>query len=179
MKQRLCAYCANEILSVRNRRTVFCSVRCRVASHRNPVPVELREEPRWVNWSPKKVPLDPKTGLAASSTNPLSWADYDTARSASQRVGFVLGDGIACIDIDGCLDADGRPNEATQKILELYPHNYIEISPSGNGLHIWGYAPEMTGFRKVWQGQIIEFYSRSRYITVTANPYQRGTLQPL
>lgn len=31
----------------------------------------------------------------------------------------------------------------------------------------------------MWRGQRIEFYSQGRYITVTENVYQDGTLAPL
>lgn len=179
MEQRLCAYCGNRILSIRNARTRFCSVKCRVASHRNPLPQEMREVRRWMNHSEKKVPLNPETGLAASSTNPSTWTDYRTAKDASPRLGFVLGENFACIDLDHCLDSQGQPNDATTELLSHYPHNYIEVSPSGTGLHIWGIAEERPGFRRIWKGQTIEFYSQSRYITITGNVYQHGTLQPL
>ncbi len=56
----------------------------------------------------------------------------------------MLGDGFACIDLDHCL-IDGAPNEAAAKFLEQYPGHHVEVSPSGDGLHIWGTDDERPG----------------------------------
>lgn len=163
----------------------YCSTRCRVAAHRERgravevVPAPLREADRWVCWDGFKRPIDPATGGLASVTDPSTWGTWEVARRRSERVGFVLGTGIGCVDLDDCLDADGRPNAAATDLLEFYAGSYVEVSPSGRGLHIWGAAPPMRGFRRSWKGQSVEFYSRDRYITVTGNVFQSGELLPL
>ncbi|WP_228506202.1 hypothetical protein [Frigoribacterium sp. VKM Ac-2530] len=93
-------------------------------------------------------------------------------------LGFVLGDGVGCIDLDHCL-VDGVPTSAAGEVLRAYPGNYVEVSPSGDGLHIWGTADPAPGTRRVEDGLAIERYSTGRYITVTGNVFRAGTLLPL
>lgn len=143
------------------------------------VPEELRERDRWVCWDERKRPLDPVTGGWASVSDPSTWGTWQQATARSPRVGFVLGDGIGCIDLDHCLDAAGRPSVAAQALLEFYAGSYVEISPSGRGLHIWGTAPHVRGLRRTWRGQAVEFYSQGRYITVTGRVFRPGALLPL
>jgi primase-polymerase (primpol)-like protein len=120
------------------------------------------------------------TGQPASSTNPETWSSYRdaVASTAGVGIGFVLGDGIGCIDIDHCI-IDGQVTPAAMAIVNRYPGNYIETSPSGDGLHIWGLMPEQPGTRKVENTVHVETYSRGRYITITGNVFQPGQLLPL
>lgn len=154
----------------------WCSTRCRVAAHRSRrrPPAELIEGRRWVRHSARKVPLT-VTGDAASSTNPATWATY--AEACQSRVGVGLGcvltgDGIVCIDLDHCLDPDGRPTAWAAELLARIPATWVEVSPSGDGLHVWGRA-EFAGGRKVARpGWRAEVYGSGRFITVTGRPYE-------
>jgi primase-polymerase (primpol)-like protein len=61
---------------------------------------------------------------------------------------------------------------------------YTEISPSGDGLHIWGIGHLKRGRRTSWHGQPIEAYATGRYMTVTGNrfleaPSRLANIQPL
>lgn len=134
---------------------------------------------RWVCHDGAKRPIRPDTGGLASVGDPVTWGTLEAARERSERIGFVLGDGIGCIDLDHCLDEAGRPSEAAAELVEFYAGSYIEVSPSGRGLHIWGTAPERRGFRRTWKGQAVEFYSMGRYITVTGRVFRPGRLLPL
>ncbi|GAA3581167.1 hypothetical protein GCM10022198_00330 [Klugiella xanthotipulae] len=149
--------------------------------HRRPqLPAELRERARWVRRDARKRPLDAITGKSASSTNPSTWAEYVEAKHATFGVGlgFVLGDGIGCIDLDHCLD-DGVPTAECARYLADYPRHYVEVSPSGDGLHIWGTLPEGKGTRQIIRGLSVERYSIGRYITITGRVYQAGRILPL
>jgi len=80
-------------------------------------------------------------------------------------VGFVLnGDGIAAIDLDHCVTDEGLEPWAAD-IVARCAGTYIELSPSGTGLHIFGYATVGHGRRGVG----VEVYDRGRYFTVTGN----------
>lgn len=179
---RICKQCARSIIA-KNAHAQFCSPKCRVYAHRaqkrSPIPTELIQNPRWVRWDGRKRPLT-INGTFASSTNPATWTTYDAVTKSEHGIGigYVLGDGIGCIDIDHCI-IDGQITSAAMAIVNRYPGNYIETSPSGNGLHIWGILNEQPGTRKVENGVHIETYSRGRYITVTGNVFQHGTLLPL
>jgi len=161
----------------------FCSSKCRVYTHRaaktNPIPAAMISRNRWIRRTANKVPLT-VDGTAASSTDPTTWASYNRATESTvgAGLGFVLGDGIGCIDLDHCLD-NRKANPAAAAFIARYPNNYIEVSPSGDGLHIWGTATEQAGTKRTVDGLSIETYSTGRYITITGNIYQRGTLAAL
>lgn len=144
---------------------------------RTAIPKPLLSAARWIRYDSAKRPLT-ITGDLASSTDASTWSTRAEALASTAGVGlgYVLGDGVACIDLDHCL-IDGEPTEAARRILEDYPNNYVEISPSGDGLHIWGAAPEQPGRRFTTpDGLKVEFYATGRYITITENVYQRGEL---
>lgn len=149
-----------------------------VATFRGPVPAEsaipaeLRSLDRWVRYSSRKAALT-VTGGAASSTNPATWSTYAeaVASKTGAGLGFVLnGDGLCCIDLDHCL-VDGKPNGAARRFLAKLPRTYIEVSPSGEGLHVWGRAAVPTGRRVVVDGLSVDVYGVGRYMTVTGKPY--------
>lgn len=137
------------------------------------MPVDLVQRDRWVLRDEAKVPLQ-TNGRPAKSTDPSTWCDYDTARAAQVGVGvgFVLGGGIAAVDIDHCLDAEGRPDARARALLQRAPGAYVEISPGGDGLHIWGLAEEQAG-RCTAE---FEAYAVGRYVTVTGRVFRPGAL---
>lgn len=180
--KRTCEWCGIGIITTRADAR-FCSSKCRVYAHRaaknNPIPRAMLERDRWVRRSASKVPLT-ITGDPASSTNPSTWASYTDASRSTVGVGlgYVLGDGIGCIDLDHVIRG-GALEASADEIVARYPKSYIEISPSGDGLHIWGIIAEGPGTKRVEGGISIERYSTGRYITITHHVYQPGTLQPL
>jgi hypothetical protein len=84
----------------------------------------------------------------ASVTDPSTWADYKTALAAVQvghgdGLSYILTkqDGFAAVDLDYCRDTvTGSVDGWAQLMLEQALHSYCEITPSGNGLRIWGTA---------------------------------------
>lgn len=172
-----CEVCSEPLaVAGRGRIPRFCSTRCRVVAHRRKaqLPAELLTARRWVRHDAKR-PITP-AGRPASSIDPTTWTDHATAaRSrAGDGLGFVLGGGFACLDLDHCL-VDGRPNAAAAAVLEQLPDAYVEISPSGDGLHVWGRAPERPGRRRGG----LEAYSAGRFITVTRRVHRPGVLVDL
>ena len=131
------------------------------------------------NGATTKVPIT-TSGQAASSTDPATWTSWENAKESTHGagLGYVLGNGIGCIDLDKCYDGTTPTSEA-QEVIDQHPGSYIEVSPSGNGLHIWGLRDEQPGTRKVINGLHIETYSAGRYITITGNVYQHGGLHCL
>lgn len=178
---RTCQHCNGPLdLLKPGRVPKYCSTRCRVAGNRATIPAEMRNMNRWVRWTPSKRPTGTTKrpiqldGNPASSTDPTTWASYAQIR-AHKRKGFVLGEGIGCIDLDHCLTADGKPIPEAAEFLKKIPRTYIEISPSGDGLHIFGHIPEQSGTKRVINGLHIERYSQGRFMTVTGNHYAGST----
>lgn len=175
---RVCEFCEGGLSPLQRVDSKFCSGRCRTAAHRaGRPPRELTSRARWVRWDPSKRPLT-VAGRAASSTDPATWSDYQSARdsSAGVGVGFALGDGIGCIDLDDCL-TDGVLSPLAEWVLALCPGTWVEVSPSGRGLHVWGWLTLDRGM--VRPG--VEVYPHGRYMTVTgdrfAGPVKLGSLE--
>jgi len=51
------------------------------------------------------------------------------------------------------------------------PTTYVEVSPSGDGLHVWGFATVDKGRRSGG----VEVYGSGRYITITGKRW-RGSV---
>lgn len=126
-----------------------------------------------------KVPLT-TDGRYASSTDSTTWATHEavTASNVGVGVGFVLGEGVGCIDLDAAI-VDGVVLPWAQEIIDANQGTYIEVSQSGNGIHVWGYLEEQPG-RVIRDGRNIEVYSAGRYIALgtpaTGSPME---LKPL
>ncbi|MGC9543605.1 DNA primase [Streptomyces sp. UG1] len=172
MNTRTCERCGEHLRARHSHRARFCSTRCRVAAHRekHAIPAELRARERWVRRSSSKVPLRSDTGRPASSTDPATWTTYAAAAASphGSGLGFVLahGDGIVVLDLDHCL-VDGEPKPWAREILERCPATYVEVSVSGEGLHLWGRGRIGRGRRIRWpDGAHIEIYSAERFIVL-------------
>ncbi|GHV44280.1 hypothetical protein FACS189492_0350 [Clostridia bacterium] len=152
---------------------------------KNQFPKEMATFPNWVCWRLEtdkngrdtKVPYSPQTGRRASASNPATWGTLDEALYAKEKylfhgVGFTFDEkcDIIGIDIDHCLDG-GVLNAVTLEILAKLPPTYIEISPSGTGLHIFlkGKLGD-GGNRNSKVG--VEMYSSARYFTMTGNRWR-------
>lgn len=154
-----------------------------MAAHRagrrdgDPVPSAMTRRKQWVRHTARKVPLSvtgPKV-RPASSTDPETWSSYSRVcrSTAGAGVGFVLSwaDRLVCIDLDHAL-LDGELRPWARKIVDGLPETYIEVSPSGSGLHIWGFGSVERG-RRIRRGDSsVEVYDRGRYITVTRQPFE-------
>jgi primase-polymerase (primpol)-like protein len=142
------------------------------------VPPQLRSKARWVRRSKRKIPLTP-TGAHASSTDPTTWSTLPDVLGAKRGagIGFVLnGDGIVCIDLDHCLEA-GELLPWAQPIVDALPTTWIEVSPSGDGLHVWGRGEAGAGRKLPVEGGQVEIYSQDRYITVTETPWRSSPMR--
>jgi hypothetical protein len=115
--------------------------------------------------------------LIHNRQGPATWTTLADALICAEKyhysgIGFMFTaeSGIVGIDIDHCLE-NGKPNEIAANILAHLPPTYIEISPSGTGLHIFlrGTLPS-GGNRNSKNG--VEMYAASRYFTMTGNKYQ-------
>lgn len=160
-----------------------CSPACRKRASRQKLPPALTSRDRWVRWTPvlrgQKMTKKPirVSGQAASSTDPDTWSSYAEARrsTAGSGLGFVLnGDGIGCVDLDGVL-ADGVLDPRAAEFLNALDSFYVEVSPSGAGIHAWveGGSPDGRKVFTLDNGLKVEWYSDGRYLTMTGRPFSR------
>ena len=154
--------------------------------HAENIPDALRSLPQWVAWKyvenggakPRKIPVDPRTGRNASTSDPTTWGTLDDAVGANTREGmagigtmFAAGGGITGIDLDDCV-VGGQINPAALQLIAHF-NSYCEISPSGNGVKIWvrGTKPPGSPCKvEMPAGSAcsrVEVYDRGRYFAVT------------
>ena len=147
-----------------------------VREHSTDVPTVLMGLDRWIRHSAKKVPLS-AWGTVAKSNDPETWTTFADAEASEvgSGLGFVLnGDGIVCLDIDHCLE-DGEVAPWARALVESLPATWIEVSPSGDGLHVWGTGAIRSRVAKV-QGGRVEIYGSGRYLTVTGRRFRDAPL---
>lgn len=174
--ERKCTWCEVDMPLAARADALTCSTRCRVAAHRaakkRVFPLELTTRGRWVRRAGDKRPLT-TTGRAASSTDARTWSTYKNAAEsvAGVGLGFVLSsdDDVVCIDLDHCLNPlTGRLAPWAAAIIRDAGTTYVEVSPSGDGLHIWGRADVRQGRRiRRPDGTAVEVYGTGRYIAMT------------
>lgn len=183
MKTKRCEHCNGHLGARHAHNARFCSGRCRTAAHRagrrqsDPVPSAMTRRRQWVRHTERKVPLSvaDRSVRPASSTDPETWSSYSNVcrSTAGTGIGFVLSsvDRLVCIDLDHAL-LGGELRPWARRIVESLPRTYIEVSPSGTGLHIWGFGSVGRG-RRIRRGESsVEVYDRGRYITVTRERFE-------
>lgn len=132
------------------------------------IPDELKVRPQWVTHK-KKIPLNPKTGKAADTTDPMTWGTFDEAcQSAEHRhhtgIGYVFSadDPFVGIDLDDCISEDTHVETWAQDIIATM-NTYSEQSLSKTGVHIIANGAILKSIKT----KQIEIYSQDRYFTVT------------
>lgn len=130
----------------------------------------MTSRPRWTRRDGKRPVTT--AGRCASSTDTSTWTTLREVLDSrtGDGIGFMLGGGVGCIDLDHCLDG-GRVSPLARRVLDALPDTYVEVSPSGTGLHVFGLLPERAG-RKVAG---VEVYSRARFMTVTGVPHEASS----
>jgi putative DNA primase/helicase len=144
------------------------------------IPQKMREGANWVGWveQPRngtdqitKPPINPQTGHFAKPNDPTTWGTLAEAQTAVEQfsltgIGYALtrGAGIVAVDLDDCRNPEtGDLDPMAERIVKRFD-SYTEVSPSGNGLHIFVAGTLPQGKRR--NGNI-EMYDSDRYITVT------------
>lgn len=142
------------------------------------IPAELANRPQWVCWRYEerdgkytKVPYT-TTGVRASATDLLTWTTWDEVLDAYELghcdgIGFVFSsaDPFVGVDLDDCRDPEsGEIAPWAQKIIDRVQEGYIEVSPSGTGVHIIVEGIVRGGGMR--KGKV-EMYSRERFFTIT------------
>lgn len=160
------------------------------------IPTVLRDREAWVCWhvgcrnchgtveygvetcpecgeGTSKIPDDPTTGRYASSTNPTTWTDFETALAYYERddtdtegIGFVFSedDPFVGVDLDNCRDSDtGDLDPLAADAIERCG-SYAAVSSSGTGIHILAVGEVPDGGNRSGN---VEMYDDARYFALT------------
>lgn len=165
------------------------------------IPEEMKQEPRWLCWGSEKVPVSVSTTLDGTHfgidvTKPANWGTFEQASAAIGQpayikstdehfhivgIGFVVGDGWFCVDLDGGAKHKGKedvPDHAIQDALQTM-ETYAERSISGCGYHVFGkcnFSTIEAEHNKPHRGQDgepvpesyeVEFFTRRKFIAIT------------
>jgi primase-polymerase (primpol)-like protein len=148
------------------------------------IPERLTERPQWVNYRLEerdgkmtKVPYTPGTLRRASSTDLMTWRAFSEALAAYEQseprysgIGFVFcsADPFVGIDLDDCRNQEsGEIAPWAQEIIDSVQEGYVEVSPSGTGIHI---VVEGSVRRGGMRKGKLEMYGRDRFFAFTGRP---------
>jgi putative DNA primase/helicase len=153
-------------------------------------PRAIRERHQWICWTDEnreKVPMRPDaSGDYAKVNDSATWGTFEEAAAAAADgdwgVGIVFTetDPYVGVDIDECLDEDGRPAEWLPEPLPIGEGGYAERSPSGRGLHLVVEDEEVPAW---WQNQHdgdreVAVFESGKYFTVTGDEFEASTHGP-
>ena len=120
-------------------------------------------------------------GETAAWHSPMRWTGRTAlpvaCKYARENGGVALAyaldgkDGIACIDLDHCVGADGKRSALANEVLSKCGKTYIESSVSGKGIHVFGKTDGMD-LRSFSKDGDMEFQPFYRY-----DGRRRGILQ--
>jgi primase-polymerase (primpol)-like protein len=136
----------------------------------------MRKERRWVTYDwPSLAPVQ-SNGQPASVTDPATWASYPQVRGRKNK-GYVLGNNVGCVRVLHCVDPNtGAVQSGVAEILApLMTTTYIEVSPMGDGVHVFGVMNEDDGWMRQVADITFELYSRDQFVPVTGNRYSRSS----
>lgn len=95
--------------------------------------------------------------------------------------------GVLVIDLDGCTDDHGIPNQDAEPILQKFSGAYMERTPSGTGIRILVKTPaRFTGIKAKAKHPVagftgVEFYTRDQLVSITGQlvGHQEDPLRPV
>lgn len=135
--------------------------------------------------SPTKVAYNPQSGRKAHVDRPQDFVDFQTALKYADSysgLGIRVSGRLGMVDLDHCFTEDKKLMPWAADVTAHCQNAYIEISPSGTGLHMAFLLPEGliydTDGYYIKKGNI-EFYcenATNRFMTMTGNVYQDGDL---
>lgn len=143
---------------------------------------ELTQRDQFVNYKLEqkadrvtKPPVD-ADGSYIDAQDPANWRSLEKVLAVNNQIGFVLTDNdpFLFIDLDHVLK-DEKLCDWAEELIAALPATYTEISPSGDGLHLYyilNDTPKIPTHKKKFDdGTASEIYFKGRYFTLTGNVY--------
>ena len=120
-----------------------------------------------------KIPVSHVTGKNIDAHSPAHQTDFATASAAAARLGanhevgfvFTENDPFFFLDVDDCRDGPGW-NELARWACDAFPGAAVEVSQSGEGLHIIGTATVGAHVSKN-KTIALDIYTELRFIALT------------
>ena len=120
-----------------------------------------------------KHPINPHTFMRHSAHDPAIWLTVGeaTTLAASMGAGWGVGftiteaDPFICLDLDSCATPQGGWSPEALQMLAQFP-GAIELSSSGQGLHVWSFYTQCPTHGKRNKLRNMELYSRLRFIAL-------------
>ncbi len=154
------------------------------------IPAEMMEAKRWILYrldgnghKAQKLPYSVASILKnrdkPKPVNPLDsngWASYTTVYDLLKTtrypeqwgLGFVLGDGFCCLDIDEIPGKISTDNPEIDRAMYFTNQTYCEISQSGTGIHCFFKVDDEIPPHSIKNGRY-ELYSKERFIAITGD----------
>lgn len=92
-----------------------------------------------------KVPVDPQTDRAHDPYDTaIHFPTLEAATQAAAKLGpdhwpgVVIEPPYFCVDLDKCYNDDNTAKDYVNEIRAMFPTAYVELSPGGRGLHVFG-----------------------------------------
>ncbi|WP_313233442.1 hypothetical protein [Tissierella praeacuta] len=139
------------------------------------LPEEMKNLKRFVGWRREelegkvaKLPFSLIDGQGKDWNKADRWLNFRDAKDKDSPLGFVLveEDKIVCIDLDRAI-IDGKLSPGAEEIVKAFAGSYMEISQSGQGIHIFAMGSLDNNLNLSAKG--IEMYKNNRYIALTGN----------
>jgi hypothetical protein len=119
-----------------------------------------------------KIPTNPTTGRAHDPHDPAIWMEADAALATGAALGYGVGfvftaqDPFFFFDLDACLQPDGTWSQLATDMCARFTGCAIEVSQSGQGLHIFGQGvvPDHA-CKNIPLG--LELYTEQRFVALT------------
>ncbi|WP_367341789.1 hypothetical protein [Limosilactobacillus sp.] len=161
------------------------------------IPQEMKNADRWIIWeiklNPEKDKHDKKVPYRLTkpygeinAEDPNNWLSFHDAyhlwtnyghHDRFPGLGFVLGNGWACLDIDNLTAAQVQQVRAKHTTPAILKSTYCEVSQSGKGLHYFFHANEQSKLPKRHDNK--EMYSNKRFIAMTGDCVTVSTIKHL
>ena len=144
---------------------------------------------QWVLWryedddkgESNKIPYT-RYNRRASSADPSTWLPYGEVKNAYNEtegydgIGIMFNGSFLGVDIDNCLEDEIIVDPIIQAFVDA-SNTYTDITPSGNGLHLYFKLTDELHLSKCRTGKVFEAYTEKRYFTFTGKLFNQNLVR--
>lgn len=153
------------------------------------LPQYLKDNARFCVWKQEtgkgKVPYQ-ANGKRAKANKENTFTDFKKALDVVDKfdgLGIGIFNKISAIDIDDCIDGNGKCSDMARDIMNIFKDSYIEKSPSGKGIRIIFLVNNFSYCKNSYyinnQKLGLEVYvagNTNKYVTITGHVINQGKI---